>query len=406
MTISNNVIWEVQTVGSDDNGGGFVEGASGVDYSRQASAQKSGSDLTMHPSTNTMVQPVSGGVSSNDIGNIVNISSGTNWTAGFYEITAEDGTYWTLDRSPAAAGEVNTASYKMGGAFASPGRLTDVLEFYQTGAYIKAGTYTLTTATAGSGGPLEISRGNRIIGYETTRGDNGRPTISAGSVTGVTIITQINEYINTFAFVKNLILDGNNGTSVNGIALKPNHGAAFNVKCVNCVNGFTSYGAFYQCVASSCDVGFNAVTAYHSYASNCGTGFKVPHGPVRNCISYNNTNYGFWADNRYSSASAVGCIAANNGSDGFYLHFTGYMQDCISVGNGGYAYRTPNYGYCIRCAYYGNSSDFSLGSGSFNDEPIALTADPFVNAANGDFNINTSNGGGAALRSTSYDLGG
>lgn len=37
---------------------------------------------------------------------------------------------------------------------------------------------------------------------------------------------------------------------------------------------------------------------------------------------------------------------------------------------------------------------------------IALTADPFVDAANGDFNLNATNGGGGTLRSTNYTLGG
>ena len=37
---------------------------------------------------------------------------------------------------------------------------------------------------------------------------------------------------------------------------------------------------------------------------------------------------------------------------------------------------------------------------------ITLTADPFVDAANGDFNLNATNGGGGTLRSTNYTLGG
>jgi len=37
---------------------------------------------------------------------------------------------------------------------------------------------------------------------------------------------------------------------------------------------------------------------------------------------------------------------------------------------------------------------------------VILTADPFVDAANGDFNLNATNGGGGTLRSTNYTLGG
>ena len=49
-------------------------------------------------------------------------------------------------------------------------------------------------------------------------------------------------------------------------------------------------------------------------------------------------------------------------------------------------------------------------SNTFNNMPTfpvqTLTADPFVDAANGDFNLNNALGGGATLRSTKYTLGG
>lgn len=49
-------------------------------------------------------------------------------------------------------------------------------------------------------------------------------------------------------------------------------------------------------------------------------------------------------------------------------------------------------------------------SNTFNNMPTfpvhTLTADPFVDAANSDFNLNATNGGGGTLRSTNYTLGG
>ena len=60
-----------------------------------------------------------------------------------------------------------------------------------------------------------------------------------------------------------------------------------------------------------------------------------------------------------------------------------------------------------RIAFYGNGTDIG---GSFTIDqhlnPIALTADPFVSASTGDFNLNADAGGGATLRSTNYTLGG
>lgn len=55
---------------------------------------------------------------------------------------------------------------------------------------------------------------------------------------------------------------------------------------------------------------------------------------------------------------------------------------------------------------------YVYGSGTKNNNfppdanEITLTADPFVDAANGDFNLNNAAGGGATLRATNYTLGG
>jgi hypothetical protein len=60
-----------------------------------------------------------------------------------------------------------------------------------------------------------------------------------------------------------------------------------------------------------------------------------------------------------------------------------------------------------RCAFYGNTTDIGANVNIDKDlDRITLTADPFVDAANGDFNINNAAGGGAVLRSTKYTLGG
>ena len=56
-----------------------------------------------------------------------------------------------------------------------------------------------------------------------------------------------------------------------------------------------------------------------------------------------------------------------------------------------------------------NSYKYNCTGGVVNFFPITiqtLTADPFVSAANGNFNLNNAAGGGAVLRSTSYTLGG
>lgn len=55
-------------------------------------------------------------------------------------------------------------------------------------------------------------------------------------------------------------------------------------------------------------------------------------------------------------------------------------------------------------AFYSMTSGDYSGTGSAGANDIALTADPFVNADNGDFNINTTSGGGQDLRDASINL--
>ena len=52
----------------------------------------------------------------------------------------------------------------------------------------------------------------------------------------------------------------------------------------------------------------------------------------------------------------------------------------------------------------GTSNYRNDDGGTYDD--ITLTADPFIDAANGDFNLNATAGGGAVLRSTKYTVGG
>ncbi len=81
MALAATIVWEVRSGGSDTlNGGGFKTGASGTDYSQQNSAQytltnatTSGADVTIaHSSASTDM-----------VGNICQITAGTNFTTGF-----------------------------------------------------------------------------------------------------------------------------------------------------------------------------------------------------------------------------------------------------------------------------------------------------------------------------------
>src|SRR5438105_2455552 len=104
MAISASFVWEVRTTGADTNGGGFKTGATGTDFSQQDAAQASGADLAVDATTNTKITSATHNFVAADVGNLIQISAGTGYTTGFYEIVSVASNAATLDRSPAAVG--------------------------------------------------------------------------------------------------------------------------------------------------------------------------------------------------------------------------------------------------------------------------------------------------------------
>ena len=181
------------------NGGGFNSTAvsAGTDYSTQDAAQLALTDLA-NLSASTTLTSVTGGFTAAMVGNIIHIASGTNFIAGWYEITAyTDTNTVTIDRTANASLNASVGVGKVGGSLNVGGSLED--DFFEeiSGAnatdgitvyfYNNASTSTVTftpseaiTITGAGGTQAPI----KIIGYKTTRGDNptgtSRPTIACG----------------------------------------------------------------------------------------------------------------------------------------------------------------------------------------------------------------------------------
>src|SRR4051794_28898639 len=107
MSLSAATVWEVRpgaTGASANNGGGFVAGATGTDYSQQNSPQYNAADLS-GTNANTATPAVTSASHSfvgADVGNLIHITAGTNWTAGFYQIVSVAAGAATLDRACAS----------------------------------------------------------------------------------------------------------------------------------------------------------------------------------------------------------------------------------------------------------------------------------------------------------------
>lgn len=172
MALDAAIVWEIRPgAGNANNGGGFKAGATGTDYSQQNAAQFSGSaDMEAHASTQWIVKPGAHTPTAADVGNVVKITAGTGWTAGYYEITDQDGTYWTLAgaAAPSAAGNANKATWYMGGACAS---IANIYNIIVAGNFIwyKSGTDTLTSNYSFAAGTMAAPI--RLHGYNSTRGD-------------------------------------------------------------------------------------------------------------------------------------------------------------------------------------------------------------------------------------------
>lgn len=86
--------WEIRQAGADTNGGGFTLGVSSI---------SSKTDLAVDATTNTIVTSAGYVFTAADAGRWINITAGTGFTIGYYQILSVDGSNKaTLNASPAA----------------------------------------------------------------------------------------------------------------------------------------------------------------------------------------------------------------------------------------------------------------------------------------------------------------
>ena len=436
MALSQETVWNVQSDGSDSNGGGFKFGATGTDRTGQAAAWATLTASSVLNATTSIVNVAVGDytVTAADVGNHLQITGGTA-TAGFYEITAVDtgNNRWTLDRSAGTAGQ--TVVGAMGGALASIHKVSNGVALAKNKIWVKAGTYTRTATTTVSNGSFW---GNTypvfVIGYNTTRGDTptgaNRPVISLSTNSSLAGID-----ITGTAYIANLIIDCNGLTSSIGIDVN-NYCFVYNVTVreftlAGFYNASTNGSAFVECEALG---GTSAATCGFGPGTSCGgateyincwahdnacPGFLIGiyGATLNNCLSTNNTGAssdGFRTDANCFPFVMRNCIAHGNGRDG--LNKTTYVigdivQNNIFTNNGryglNYAVVTPTIPHIDYNAFRNNttgaknnldSTSGNYNSGPFTSHDVTLSADPYTNAATNDYTLNNNAGGGAACR--------
>lgn len=423
-------VWETRAgVGSANNGACFNSAGTGTDYSQQNAAQYTAADLVLV--TTTTVSSASHSFVAADVGNCIHITAGTGFTADWYVINSTSAGVATLDRAAGTMGSTG-GTYFVGGAAASP---TDFSTKPTQGniVWMKAsGTYTFTVtmsiATNGGSGAQATS----VKGYTTTRGDRGAATVTTATNSTVIFTLTNNGKIDFY----NLLMSNTAGTRAAGFGLSASAQILLaNVTMDGFSTGVSGNGAnscyLYLVEVKnstgdgvSCGSGGNTSTFFCQFCyihGNGDDGLDLSIGAVNpfwcvSCVIAGNTGYGInFGSNAGNQDTMRGglydSVLASNGNSGLrtiaddFIPFS--FSNVIFWNNGGYGAESTGSppGYLCICysnAYGSNTSGARLGWPASLNGDLTLTADPFTNAAAGDYSLNNTAGGGAVVKATGF----
>lgn len=419
MAVSSSCKWEVRGTGNDANGGGFVTGATGSDFSLQDSPQYA---LTGIATAGAGAVFLSASAASNMVGNILQVVSGTNFTAGFYEVLSVSvGVSVTVDRNlctgVGASGVIN-----IGGALATIQVGMTNCTAQGMVVYVKSATYALSAAltTPSQSGSNFYTR---VIGYTSTRSDQGKPTLTVASTINAITVSQLG-----WKF-ENFILSGSSGALI-GVSSSQSYCDLYNVTISGFARG-VSFAA--ECGLFHCDISGATATAAVSLAArsivsscyihdNSIVGINLSGGSANivNSVIANNT--GASSDginmNTETGSSVTGCVIYGNGRDGlrgginYSFAMGGNIQNNIFAKNAGYGINWTAVGPTSNPPWVNYNGFWSNGSGAMNNLSTGLqnvlitgtdpTNDPFTAKGSGDFSLNATSGAGALLRAAGF----
>lgn len=432
MALPSTSVWEVRpTNGANTNGGGFDSTGTGTDFSTQ-NAKNSGSNNKSTTDAvaagTTTITSVTAAFTTAITGNIIYLQGGSgSLAAGWYRATYVSATSITVDRSVATGTAI---TMNIGGALAT-------IPQFNTNAVAGNVCWVKAEATISTGSVINITISNAsnypgaLIGYTTTRGDNGQVTIAASTNLAGNPLVQIE----TDGFVIANFIISANGNTARGLDLNAAVAQAINctitgmtdayslnmqannTTCVNCIvtgaTGSTTVDAF-RFTGSFCSA-INCV-AY----SNSGTGFNWNGGngaTLHGCIAAA-CNIGFILAPSQSYLFVTNCLAYKNTGDGFRIafgQFTAFVIiNNVSYGNGAYGFSNstntgastnyslptgvpgPNYNA------YGANTTANLNFLTAGANDVTLSADPTVAGGSNNFALNATSGGGASCRAAGF----
>ena len=427
MGLPSSLVLELRSdQGNNLNGGAFDPSVTspGTDLTYPVSSPISYSDLTI-AATTTNVSSAARAFIAADVGNTINITSGTGFTAGRYSVRSVAAGVATLDAAVGTAGStagVGTLGGAWGtydGLMAYLGSLSTQVAGWTIWVRLASG-YTSTTLA-----PTYSCNGSAALrinyrGYGTARGDAGVPTITASGLSYIL-------YTASYWTVRQIKLTaGASPGAQRGFVL-----GGESVRAEDCfASGMTGGSGFSsdipgqclmtRCYASNCQTGF-VTQSYAHFLSNCVaetcvTGFNL-NGSAANgadmsyLLATNCTGDGFVIT---SSLILYNCVSTGSGLNGF--NYTGngasdFMRliNCYAGQSGAYGFKTNvpaivNSQEFRTCGFYSSTSGHTNLTPALPATCVALSAAPFVNAASSDYRLNNAAGGGALLRAAGVPI--
>jgi len=434
MAITAAAVGEVrQATGNDNWGGFFIAGASGTDRSQANAAFVVIDNSTITTSITTNVITFTGGYTPTaaDIGNVVQMLTGTNVTAGFYNITAQTSTTWTVNGNVVTSGTTTNATGNMGGALATLTKLSGAMlasnKAYGTGNFISTATTTFAQAVANTSAAAPPTR---LIGYGSTRGDTTHLTVTLSTNTGLTGLKATG---NAFFFEQCDVNGSSLGTS-SGITTFTS-GFVIRCKVTNCTTAGITLGT--SASAVECEATGN------SGANGAITGSGNTTGLVTRCFVHDNTSLGINLGSGFACTYNIVCNNSGASSDGiFFSSVTSILNNTVHnngrdglrgatsqlgmtirnnllTSNGGFGLNLDNAAALPAAYQYDGNAYYSNTSGARNNADstagiygvnpytntmdVTLSGSPYVGPTTGtsaNFALNNTAGAGAACRAS------
>jgi hypothetical protein len=414
--------------------GGTYDLYAGVDYSQDDAAKQAYTDLVIGATT-TQGTSVARPFVADDVGNIVNVVSGTGCTVQRVQINSVAAGIATFSASLGTA--ASTCTGNLGGALLTIAGAMALVDTANQIIWIQSGTYTLTATVQF---PSSTNRSVSVIGYQTYHWDMGtKPLITTATDSTTLFNTSSADYP---MFLMNVSLS--NTASIRAQGISSSGGGSFpGIIVVNSVlDGFTN-------AVDLSTVHGNRQGNIYLYGveiKNCSSDGVVVGADFSVLDSYihNNTGNGILAYDGSGSRFIIGrSIVANNGGRGFYSSYSqgislilhsnvfsgngasgvtltgvyfgggGYLPiqvtNNIFYGNTGYGLENPGtapawfglYGVFGPNAYGANTSgNVYHFQQSMGTPDIELGASPFTSST--DFSLNSTANGGALLKKTGF----